>query len=90
MLLALTHSPPLTRRPAAEQVLADYIFPLPSASSASTGTGTGGTSKGAGPEVDDGAWADRLLLVMRHLDERGIKHLLVTTSGLKIRCARRP
>ena len=54
-----------------EQVIADYILPLPSGA---------GTSKG--PEVDEVAWTDRLLCVMRYLSEKSIKALL-GLSGIK-------
>ena len=53
-----------------EQVIADYILPLPSS----------GGSKG--PEVDEVAWTDQLLSVMRYLTEKSIKALL-GLSGIK-------
>lgn len=60
-------------RLAAEQVIADFIFPLPSASSAST-------SKNV--DVDEVAWTDRLLNVMGYLDNRGVNAVLLL-SGIK-------
>lgn len=60
-------------RLAVEQVIADYIFPLPSASSAST-------SKNV--DVDEVAWTDRLLNIMRYLDDRGVNTVLLL-SGIK-------
>ena len=56
-----------------EQVLAEYIFPLPSSTTPST-------SKGA--DVDEVAWTDRLLNTMKYLDEKAINALLGLT-GLK-------
>jgi sister-chromatid-cohesion protein PDS5 len=58
-------------RHVAEQVLADYIFPLPSTS-----------SNGKGGEVDEVAWTERLLLTMKFLDDKAITSLL-NLSGLK-------
>ncbi|PCH44760.1 hypothetical protein WOLCODRAFT_78395 [Wolfiporia cocos MD-104 SS10] len=57
----------------AEQVLCDYIlpFPTPPASSSSKGS-----------DVDEAAWTDRLLSVMRYLDEPAVNTLL-SLSGLK-------
>ncbi|PFH47385.1 hypothetical protein AMATHDRAFT_152196 [Amanita thiersii Skay4041] len=55
-----------------EQVVADYIFPLPSLSN------TG--SKGG--EVDEVAWTDRILNTMKYLTEKSINALL-GLSGLK-------
>ncbi|RXW15368.1 hypothetical protein EST38_g10488 [Candolleomyces aberdarensis] len=56
-------------RSVVEQVIADYILPLPSSGS-------------KGPEVDEVAWTDRLLSVMRLLTEKSIKALL-GLSGIK-------
>ncbi|OBZ77502.1 Sister chromatid cohesion protein pds5 [Grifola frondosa] len=56
----------------AEQILAEYILPLPSPSAS--------TSKGS--DIDEVAWTDRLLLTMRFLDEPAINALL-SFSGLK-------
>ncbi|OCH91293.1 hypothetical protein OBBRIDRAFT_792457 [Obba rivulosa] len=55
-----------------EQVLADYIFPLPSLPSTSA----------KGSEVDETAWTDRLLFTMKYLDETAINALL-SFSGVK-------
>ncbi|KIK94536.1 hypothetical protein PAXRUDRAFT_827895 [Paxillus rubicundulus Ve08.2h10] len=60
---------------AAEQVIADYVFPLPASSSASAST-----SKNV--EVDDAAWTDRLLNTMQHLDDRAVNAILNMT-GIK-------
>ncbi|KAI8986667.1 armadillo-type protein [Trametes punicea] len=57
----------------AEEVLAEYILPLPSLPTSSS-------SKGG--EVDDVAWTDRLLLTMRYLDEVSI-NTLYSFSNLK-------
>jgi sister-chromatid-cohesion protein PDS5 len=54
-------------------VIADHILPLPSGSS---------SSSTKGPEIDEAAWTDRLLCVMRYLSEKSIKALLAL-SGLK-------
>ncbi|TFY67169.1 hypothetical protein EVJ58_g1799 [Rhodofomes roseus] len=58
----------------AEQILADFIFPLPSPPSSSS-------SKSSG-EVDEAAWTDRLLYIMTFLDEQATNALL-SFSGLK-------
>jgi hypothetical protein len=60
-------------RLAAEQVIADFIFPLPSGSSAST-------SKNV--DVNEVAWTDRLLNTMGYLDDRGVNAVLLL-SGMK-------
>ncbi|KAG1784584.1 armadillo-type protein [Suillus plorans] len=60
-------------RLAAEQVIADFVFPLPSSSSAST-------SKNV--DVNEVAWTDRLLNTMGYLDDRGVNAVLLL-SGLK-------
>jgi hypothetical protein len=67
-------------RALAEQVVAEYILPLPS---------PGASAKGY--DIDESAWTDRLLNTMKFLDERAIKALLSLT-GLKakyvLRCLR--
>ncbi|KAG6907699.1 hypothetical protein DXG01_007755 [Tephrocybe rancida] len=60
-------------RAAVEQVVMEYILPLPSSSTPST-------SKGG--ELDEVAWTDRLLLTMKYLEERSTNALLLLT-GLK-------
>ncbi|KAH0834786.1 hypothetical protein J3R83DRAFT_10387 [Lanmaoa asiatica] len=60
---------------AAEQVIADYVLPLPSSSTTSAST-----SKNV--EVDEVAWTDHLLLTMRHLDDLGVNTIL-SMSGIK-------
>lgn len=92
----LIHRPTLNRS-AAEQVLSEYIFPLPSlASSSSTSTSARRADKssenvasgsktvhgGAGGDVDEVAWTDRLLLIMRFLDESAVG-VLLNFSGIK-------
>ncbi|KIJ63153.1 hypothetical protein HYDPIDRAFT_113739 [Hydnomerulius pinastri MD-312] len=59
----------------AEQVIADFVLPLPSSSAASAST-----SKNL--EVDEAAWTDRLLNTMRHLDDRAVNAVL-SMSGIK-------
>ncbi|KAF6757823.1 cohesin-associated protein Pds5 [Ephemerocybe angulata] len=54
-----------------EQVIAEHILPLPSSASGSKGS-----------DIDEVAWTDRLLCVMRYLSEKSIKSLLGLT-GLK-------
>jgi sister-chromatid-cohesion protein PDS5 len=49
----------------AEQVISEYILPLP--------------NKGE----DEAAWTDRLLTVMRFLDEKGVS-TLISISGIKL------
>ena len=57
----------------AEQVIFDYILPLPSIATSSA------TKE---KEVDEMSWTDRLLITMRHLSERSIV-VLIGLSGLK-------
>jgi len=56
-----------------EQVLAEYIIPLPSLNTSSA------TKE---KDVDEVAWVDRMLIVMRYLSEKSIQ-LLLGLSGLK-------
>jgi sister-chromatid-cohesion protein PDS5 len=56
-----------------EQVLAEHIIPLPSVVTSSA------TKE---KDVDDIAWTDRLLIVMRYLTEKSTQ-LLIGLSGLK-------
>ncbi|KAF8970162.1 armadillo-type protein [Flammula alnicola] len=56
-----------------EQVLFDYILPLPSIST---------SSASKDKEVDEVAWTDRLLNTIRFLSEKSIA-VLITLSGLK-------
>lgn len=56
-----------------EQVIAEYILPLPLPPSSST-------SKGG--EIDEIAWTDRLLNTMKYLEERSI-NVLLTLTGLR-------
>ncbi|KAH9932198.1 armadillo-type protein [Fomitopsis serialis] len=58
----------------AEQIVADYIFPLPSPPSSSSSKSNG--------DVDEAAWTDRLLYVMTFLDEQAINALL-SFSGMR-------
>ena len=59
-------------RAIAEQVLAEFILPLP-ASPAPASKNT---------DIDEGPWTDRLLLTMKFLDETAVNTLL-SFSGLK-------
>ncbi|KAJ7695426.1 cohesin-associated protein Pds5 [Mycena rosella] len=61
-------------RPLVEDVVAEYILPLPSSSTPST-------SKGA--EIDEVAWTDRLLTVMAFLDDDHAVNTLITISALQ-------
>ncbi|RDB27480.1 Sister chromatid cohesion protein pds5 [Hypsizygus marmoreus] len=63
-------------RAVVEQILTDYILPLPSSSTPST-------SKGG--DVDEVAWTDRLLLTMRYLDEKSTNALLVLSNTKQVR-----
>lgn len=56
-----------------EQVVFDYILPLPSIATSSA------TKE---KEVDEVSWTDRLLITMRHLSEKSIV-VLIGLSGLK-------
>ena len=64
----------LEARSLVEQVLAEYIIPLPSLSTSSA------TKE---KDVDEVSWADRMLIVMRYLSEKSTQ-LLIGLSGLKI------
>lgn len=64
---------------AAEQVIANYVLPLPSSS-----TNSASTSKNV--EVDETAWTDHLLSVMQHLDDLGVNTIL-SMSGIKAKYA---
>jgi sister-chromatid-cohesion protein PDS5 len=59
-----------------EQVLAEYVIPLPSLTTSSA------TKE---KEVDEVAWTDRLLNVMRYLSEKSVQQL-IGLSGLKALC----
>ncbi|KAJ7755342.1 armadillo-type protein [Mycena maculata] len=61
-------------RPVVEEVIAEYILPLPSSSTPST-------SKNA--EVDEVAWTDRLLTVMAFLDDDHSANILLSISTLQ-------
>lgn len=63
-----------------EQILADYIIPLPSIATSSA------TKE---KEVDEIAWTDRLLNTMRYLSEKSVQ-LLIGLSGLKSTCVHSP
>lgn len=56
-------------RSIAEQVLAEYVFPLQPLGS-------------KGTDVNDAAWTERLLHTMKFLDEKATQHL-INLSGLK-------
>ena len=56
-------------RSIAEQVLAEYVFPLQPAGSKATGP-------------NEVAWTERLLHTMKFLDEKATQHL-INLSGLK-------
>jgi sister-chromatid-cohesion protein PDS5 len=62
------------RRPVIEEVLAEYILPLPSSSTPSTSKST---------EVDEVAWTDRLLTVMAFLDDDQAVNTLLSMSGVQ-------
>ena len=64
----------LEARSLVEQVLSEYIIPLPSLSTSSA------TKE---KDVDEVSWADRMLIVMRYLSEKSTQ-LLIGLSGLKI------
>ena len=55
---------------AVEPILSEYIFPLPANNSSK------------GNDLDETVWTDRLLTIMRHLDEKAI-NILLAVSGIK-------
>lgn len=57
-------------RVAAENSLAEYVFPLISSSAKD-------------PEIEEPVWTDRLLTTMKFLNEKGIG-TLISLSGLKL------
>jgi len=63
-------------RSSVEQILAEYIIPLPSMTTSSS------TKE---KEVDEATWTDRLLNVMRYLSEKSVQ-LLIGLAGLKALC----
>ena len=63
----------ISSRSLVEQVIFDYILPLPSIATSSA------TKE---KEVDEVSWTDRLLITMRHLSEKSIE-ALIGLSGLK-------
>lgn len=62
-----------SHRTIGEQVIGEYILPLPSPTP---------TSNSRANDVDEGAWTDRLLFVMKFLDEMAVNALL-SLSGMK-------
>ena len=73
-----TTSANLEIRSLVELILSEYIIPLPSLSTSSA------TKE---KDVDEVAWADRMLIVMRYLSE-GSRQLLIGLSGIKALCVR--
>ncbi|KAG6901443.1 hypothetical protein C0995_011956 [Termitomyces sp. Mi166 len=71
-MIAISHEV----RAVVEQVVMEYILPLPSLSTPST-------SKGG--EVDEVAWTDRLLHTMKYLEEKPTNALLVLTGVKQVR-----
>jgi len=65
----------------AEQVVSDYVLPLPLPSTISAST-----SKSV--EVDEVAWTDHLLNTMQHLDDLAVNTIL-SMSGIKAKCVDR-
>lgn len=63
----------VSSRSVVEQVMFDYILPLPSIATSSA------TKE---KEVDEVSWTDRLLITMRHLSEKSIA-VLIGLSCLK-------
>ena len=61
----------ISSRSLAEQVIFDYILPLPSIATSSA------TKE---KEVDEVSWTDRLLITMRHLSEKSIEALIGLSS----------
>ena len=70
----MLHTLTLFIRQAVEQVIADYILPLPLASSSSK-------DKSAIVEIDEVRWTDRLLNTIKYLeDDKALNALLVCTN----------
>ncbi|KAJ7839550.1 armadillo-type protein [Mycena olivaceomarginata] len=63
-----------------EDVVAEFILPLPSASSAPSTSKSASVNAG---EVDEGAWTDRLLTVMAFLDDEHSMNTLLAFSGVQ-------
>lgn len=69
----MLHTLTLFIRQAVEQVIADYILPLPVASSSK--------DKSAIVEIDEVRWTDRLLNTIKYLeDDKALNALLVCTN----------
>ncbi|KAF7350447.1 Sister chromatid cohesion protein pds5 [Mycena venus] len=64
-------------RPVVEDVVAEYLLPLPSSSTPSTSK-----SANAG-EVDEAAWTDRLLTIMAYLDDEQAFNMLFKLSAVQ-------
>ncbi|KAJ7207075.1 armadillo-type protein [Mycena pura] len=60
-------------RSVVEDVVAEYILPLPS----------GSLSSSKGGEIDEAAWTDRLLTIMAFLDDEHAVNSLLSISGLQ-------
>ncbi|KAJ7817194.1 hypothetical protein B0H14DRAFT_3148355 [Mycena olivaceomarginata] len=67
-------------RPLVEDVVAEFILPLPSASSAPSTSKSASANTG---EVDEGTWTDRLLTVMVFLDDKHSMNTLLVFSGVQ-------
>ncbi|KAJ7357896.1 hypothetical protein DFH08DRAFT_847475 [Mycena albidolilacea] len=67
-------------RPLVEDVVAEFILPLPSASSAPSTSKSASANAG---EVDEGTWMDRLLTVMVFLDDEHSMNTLLAFSGVQ-------
>ncbi|KAJ7039761.1 armadillo-type protein [Mycena alexandri] len=61
-------------RPVVQEVVAEYILPLPSSSTPSTSKNT---------EVDEVAWTERLLIIMASLDDEQAFNTLLAFSALQ-------
>jgi sister-chromatid-cohesion protein PDS5 len=70
-------------RPLVEDVVAEFILPLPSASSAPSTSKSASANTG---EVDEGVWTDRLLTVMVFLDDEHSMNTLLAFSGVQRAC----
>lgn len=69
----------LRSRPNVEQIINDFILPIPSSSTSKDKS----KDKTSDTEVDETRWTDRLLTVMNYLEEEKAINALMVATNLK-------